>query len=936
MREKKALSGGNRIEKRVGELRKKKSALGYNFEYIPDFFDTRKDIFILIDEQGIVIDANLSASESLHVSRDELIGSCVWSHFPPQFSKPAKEQTDKVFLSGKPVRYEDKIAQAWYDVVFHPVFNAGKKPDKAAILARDITTQKQVEGLFRFQQDLSIVLSSPLELGEMFSRVLDEIVRIDGIDAAGICVLQDSTGNMEMIVHQGLSDDFIRSISSHDPGAPQVRLIMEGKPLYLSYREAWEEGLATAGSEDFRSVAIIPIKAKDRVVASLNLVSNDLEELSVYARIAFETAADRIGSVIGRKSAEELLHKYELIISTVHSPMSYIDRNYTYQAVNKAYQSAFNKPREAFIGHSIAEIFGKDVFAEKMKKCFDEALEGKEIHYEGWFDYPGSGRRYTIISYYPFRESDGSISGIATISRDITERKKAEELLMESEARHRNLFESASDPIVIMKDNDIDDCNKKTLEVFRCTAREIFSVPFNRFFPPAQSDGEESSRKWDRLFQAALTEKPQFFEWTFVRGNGSRFEAEVSLNPFELKGEYYVQAIIRDITERKIKEEENIKVSKLESISTLAGGIAHDFNNLLATIMGNVELAQFHTNPDHPSYRRLEKAINACNRSRDLIRQFLTLSKGGIPVKKTSSLVPLITDSATLALTGSKIPCSFDISDKLWMVEFDEGQIMHALHNIIMNAREAMPGGGKIAISAKNAMIGPDGIEHGRFIKQGLYVVIDIRDRGVGIPEENREKIFDPYFSTKGKGTQKGMGLGLTTAYSIIKKHGGYIVVDSTVGKGTVFHIYLPATLQKAEHREASRPPERTAQSPILTMDDEEMIREAAKDILEHLGYQVESSKNGEEAIEKFVQAKRAGRGFGVVILDLDVRSGMGGAETMKRLKEIDPGVIGIVSSGQTDNSIMANYKNLGFSAVVAKPYTADELRVVLRKLFMR
>jgi CheY-like chemotaxis protein len=339
---------------------------------------------------------------------------------------------------------------------------------------------------------------------------------------------------------------------------------------------------------------------------------------------------------------------------------------------------------------------------------------------------------------------------------------------------------------------------------------------------------------------------------------------------------------------------------------------------------------------DHPAHRRLSKAIDACSRSRDLIRQFLTLSKGGIPNKKTGRLVPLITDSAKLALTGTRIRCSYSIPHDLWLVEYDENQIMHALHNIVMNARDAMPGGGGITISARNVAVDQDCPEGQGLVEPGPYVVIDIADRGPGIPEDIREKIFDPYFSTKNKGTQKGMGLGLTTAYSIVKKHGGYIMLDTAPGEGTTFHLYLPAAPHGMESASRCPATRAAALSPILAMDDEEMIRDAATEMLEHLGYRVETSSTGEEAIEKFLQARRSGSGFGVVILDLDVKNGMGGAETMKRLKEIDPGVIGIVSSGYIDMDGMKDFREHGFSAAVAKPYTAVELQTALRKVLRK
>ncbi|HNY66177.1 MAG TPA: PAS domain-containing protein [Deltaproteobacteria bacterium] len=802
----KALQEG--AARRIRELQAENERLHHRQDTIRAVLDAQTDLFILIDRSGTVLDANQAVSNYLGVSPEDFMGTCIWGHLHPRTTERWRNMTEGVFSSGEPLRFEENEGDAWYDIVFFPVLGAGKEAGEIAILAHDITSHKQVADLLRFQRDLGLILSFSLGFREMLSRILEEVIRIRGIDAGGIYIVNEHTGDVELIVHTGLPSELPRLFAKFDAGTTVAKLIMEGSPRYWTCQELLEKAPLHMKTGRFRSATIIPIKSQGLVIATLSLVSREFDEIPVNARIALETVADRIGTVIKRTKAEELLHKYELIISTVHNPMCFVDRNYLYQAVNNAYVTAFGRTRKDFIGRSVSDIYGSDVFSLKVKKHLDKALQGEEEHYEEWFDYPGLGRRFSLQSYYPFFERDGSVSGVAAISRDITD--------------------------------------------------------------------------------------------------------------------------------QKAREEESIRMSKLESISTLAGGIAHDFNNLLATILGNVELAQFQVSTDHPAHKRLTKAIEACNRSRDLIRQFLALSKGGVPDKKAGPLVPLIMDSAKLALFGTHIKRSYDIPDDLWLVEYDENQIMHALHNIVRNAADAMPGGGSIAITARNVLIEHEGEGRTGIVKPGPYVLIDIQDSGPGIPEEIRDRIFDPYFSTKDKGTQKGMGLGLTTAYAIVKKHGGYILLDSSVGEGTTFHLYLPAIPRGEEaDQQASLRVSGTGSS-ILTMDDEDMIRDAAARILEHLGYQVESSSSGEEAIEKFLDAKRSGAGFGVVILDLTVRNGMGGAETMRRLKEIDPGVIGIVSSGYADGSVAENYRDFGFSAAVAKPYTAEEIQTTLTRVLRR
>ncbi|HOO45287.1 MAG TPA: PAS domain S-box protein, partial [Deltaproteobacteria bacterium] len=533
-------------------------------------------------------------------------------------------------------------------------------------------------------------------------------------------------------------------------------------------------------------------------------------------------------------------------------------------------------------------------------------------------------------------EKDGTISGVVTTSRDITDRKKSEEMLEESETRYRHLFEYANDAILIIQDQLIVNCNQKSMETFGETKEGLIDHKIEEFLPAHQADGELSEEKWPKILQSILYDKPQFFEWRFQRRDGSVFDAEASLNYIELKGQYYIQAIIRDITERKLREEEHIKVSKLESIGTLAGGIAHDFNNILASIMGNIELAKSYSQSEDKVYQRLSKAVEACERAKDLTTQFYTLSRGGAPMKKTGPLLPLIKNSTDLTLSGANVTCKCAIPKNLWIAEFDQDQIVHAFNNILINAREAMPEGGTITVSAKNTILESDSYISGILVPKGTYVRISIRDTGEGIPAEIRHRIYDPYFTTKEMGKNKGTGLGLTTAYSIIKKHNGYIFLETAKGKGTTFYIMLPALPDEDAAEKDEHPEQISGDISILLMDDEEMIRDTVSEMLKRLGYSIELCRNGEEAIEKYVLAKKSGHGFDAVILDLTIRGGMGGMETIGRLKKIDPSVKAIVSSGYTEDKVMINYTKYGFSGIVFKPYKMNDLKKTLLKVLSR
>lgn len=395
---------------------------------------------------------------------------------------------------------------------------------------------------------------------------------------------------------------------------------------------------------------------------------------------------------------------------------------------------------------------------------------------------------------------------------------------------------------------------------------------------------------------------------------------------YNTKGEL-IAAIetLQDITMQKRSEAELMRSQKLESIGILAGGIAHDFNNLLTAIIGNISIAKNAGLPDNIR-DRLEKAEMASLRARYLTNQLLTFSKGGEPIRKTVSISGLLVDSATFVLCGSVSKCEFSIPADLWPVEIDEEQISRVVHNLVLNADQSMPEGGHISLSADNRRVG---IDNCLPLMEGKYIKISVRDQGTGIPNSLIPKIFDPYFTTK----QTGSGFGLATAYSIVKKHNGTITVESEVGAGSTFNVYLPASEKEAVM------PEEAAQKPVagkgkvLVVDDEAMVRDVAAEILHCIGHEVELAKDGAEAICMYKMSNVSGHRFDAVIMDLTIPGGMGGRETMARLLEIDPGVKAIVSSGYSNDPVMADFRKYGFSGVLAKPYQSKQLCEALREI---
>jgi len=380
----------------------------------------------------------------------------------------------------------------------------------------------------------------------------------------------------------------------------------------------------------------------------------------------------------------------------------------------------------------------------------------------------------------------------------------------------------------------------------------------------------------------------------------------------------------RDITGRQCLKEDTLRAQKLESIGILAGGIAHDFNNILTAILGNINLAKIHTRPKTKTFQRLVEAEKGVWRAKELTGQLLTFSKGGLPIKKVWPLGPLLKEATSFALMGSNVGLEFSIAEDLWPVEADEGQIGQVINNIVLNAGQAMPDGGEVYVTAQNLVVTS---ETGLPLNDGKFVKVSITDKGVGIPENYIHRVFDPYFTTK----QTGSGLGLATAYSIIKKHGGFVSVESRLSKGTTFNVYLPAS-EKTISVDGEEPEEPLfGQGRILLMDDEEMVRDVASEMLIHMGYEVVTARDGHEAVDLYRKAIEESPPFDAVIMDLTVPGGMGGKEAVKELLKTDPQTRAIVCSGYSNDPIMGRFAEYGFKGVVSKPYDAAQLLRVLR-----
>jgi PAS domain S-box-containing protein len=523
---------------------------------------------------------------------------------------------------------------------------------------------------------------------------------------------------------------------------------------------------------------------------------------------------------------------------------------------------------------------------------------------------------------------------IDQLQKEVKERQNAEQVIEESKELYSNIVESMSDGIFVLnRDFQYTHWNRAMEKISKASRSNIINSDRKpwELFPYFREQGV------DHMMQRAMRgEIAQRDDIPFRLGDGTRgFTSDIFLPLRAENGEIRgMVGIVRDVTEKKELEAHLQRAQKMEAIAEMAGGIAHDFNNMLTSVVGYISLAIMNLKAGRNAWKELETAEHTVMRSSELAHKLITFSRGNKPVKNSVCIVDLVNRSSELALSGSNIAFEFLTPDDGLMVNIDENQIAQAIYNIIINAKESMQHGGKIKIKARNYHASP---KNRLDLAEGDYVKISVSDDGPGIPQHYLEKIFDPYFSTKKRGTQKGMGLGLSITHSIIKKHHGNLAVVSELGKGTTFLILLPAA--DVEHGEvaqiniSAKPEDVVAGGKpqrIIIMDDEALLLEVSGRMLNHLGYESEFAENGDQAIIIYKQALGSGRTFDAVILDLTVKGGMGAEETIKELLKIDPSAVAFISSGYSNDPLMIDYEKYGFRGAIVKPYDMGNLESVM------
>lgn len=530
--------------------------------------------------------------------------------------------------------------------------------------------------------------------------------------------------------------------------------------------------------------------------------------------------------------------------------------------------------------------------------------------------------------FYSIMTDENEVASVVIITEDVTDRiqsKAVKEELRETTEKYRSLVRNL--PVAAYTTDGkgyIVSANPAMQKMFRAKNEEnLYKIPVHKRY-------KSSSARYSFLKELEESDySVSNYETELVREDGSVFWASISANANFKRGSdtFFIDGIIRDITDSKALEEERIKTQKLESIGVLAGGIAHNYNNIMAAILGNITLAKLYIPEDNRALEKLNEAEKASLRASGLTKQLLTFSKGGRPVKKLLDMKDILLEAASFAATGSKVKVNFVLQEGLWHARIDEGQITQVVHNLVINSIQSIENRGTIEILCENVVIDSSLTSS---LVSGNYLKIQVVDNGTGIPPEIINEIFDPYFTTKSTGN----GLGLSTVYSIISNHDGQISVNSVQGEGTTFTLFLPATLETAKaisYEDAKFvAPDKNVER-ILVMDDEEAVLEVAEELLTHFGYFVDIATNGEDAIRMYVESMDRGTRYDLLIMDITVPGGMGGAEALHEIHRHDPLAKAVVASGYSSNAIMSDFKRFGFIGSLAKPFDLETILSTIR-----
>jgi PAS domain S-box-containing protein len=866
------------LSRNISSQKRISDTLERSYHQIADILESIPQVFFSLDYNWRFIYLNQQAEKYYKSSREVLVGKRIWDEYPETAGTGIAEQYHKVMSEQKPVFYEGPSPLS--DKYF--AYNIYPTTEGLSVYMHDITEQKMIE-------------LAHINTEERFSNILDSI------------------GDPVFVLDNQWRIAYLNKVFE--------RYIPHSREEYIG-KYMWEIHPHYTSSSLYQRFYQVMKECHPLHFEEYDFISNSWMDFNVYNYSSGLVVCLR--DITERKKAEDELtqshRRIATILESITDAFYTLDRNWQFTDSNKIAETIWQRGKEQLLAKNIWNEYPQ-LIGTLIDSEFHRAItEQNPVHFEafnpimqGWAE----------IHAYPDE------NGLTVYSRDISLRKKMEEnSSTERELLLITLRSIGDGVIAVNRDGKVILINKTAEELTGWSYDEAVGLPLNRVFYVID---DKTSEQYEHIVTRIINggETLQLPNAVLINREFKEIMIANSCAPIRsAEGEVLgVVIVFKDITEKLKTEAELLKAQKIESLGVLAGGIAHDFNNFLAAILANIQLTVLRLDKGLDIRKSLNEAIEATKKASDLTKQLLTFAKGGAPVKKFVSLSSLLEETTNFHLRGSKVKCEFNIPADLWQVEVDPGQFSQVISNLVINAQQAMAQGGSIEICAENVTVGDDNNR----LSPGKYVKIVIKDHGVGIPEENLSKIFDPFFTTK----QSGSGLGLATSYSIIRQHGGYIDLATRVGVGTTFFIYLPATDSQFIPETPQAPVTLNGEGKILVMDDESMIRDVVAEMLNLLGYQVVTAKDGLETIQLYRESLDGDNPFTLVIMDLTIPGGMGGLETISQLCQIDPEVKAIVSSGYANDPVMADYENYGFCGMVLKPFKIEELSDILNRALL-
>jgi len=673
----------------------------------------------------------------------------------------------------------------------------------------------------------------------------------------------------------------------------------------------------------------IPVMCNEAIVAAVG-VANKVDEYTDSDIRQLTLMMDSVWNVVERKNAEEAAQKREALLNAVGKmgaiggwELDIVSMQMTW--TNELYKIHEVEPGFVPTDDNFASFYAKEDHSKLSQTIQNAVVFSTPFDVElSLVTAKGNHRIVHIVG--EAQKVHGKTERVFGTLQDVTERKKVDDALKKNEKKYRSLFTemrsgcSVQQMVFNEQGDPVDyytiDMNPAAESLLGVSKEAVLGKPISTLLP------KEEVEHWVATFKNVAIGGPSIRYEQYSEHNGKHF---VGYAFCPEPGLFAVT--FDDVTMVKKYDELIQNTQKLDSLGVLAGGIAHDFNNLLGGIFGYMDMARGHCSADKAAIKYLDKALTVYERAKNLTQQLLTFSKGGMPLRKTGNIGKLIQENAAFVLSGSNVRCDCNIAEDVWLCDYDENQIGQVIDNIVLNAQQAMPAGGTITISVSNYEMQEKDL---LLLKPGNYIKVSVADTGVGIPPSMLKRIFDPFFTTK----QSGSGLGLATCYSIIMKHDGVIDVESVPGKGSTFHVYLPALQSGSVQDIPQTINEHQGSGTVLIMDDEDYMREILGDMLIKLGYTYLEARNGEEALRLCDEAITHGKPLRYALFDLTVPGGMGGKEAVVKLRERLPEIPVFAASGFSEDPVMANPSGFGFIDSIRKPFKKRELAEMLNKYF--